>query len=283
MSIIVKALHHVYHPGTPLETIALTNVNLSVHGGEWVAIVGHTGSGKSTLAQHLNALLMPQSGSVEVDGTEIAKGIPELREIRRKVGLVFQYPEQQLFAENIREEVSFGPRNWGVPDEEIQGRIFRALSAVGLGDLDLERSPFSLSGGQKRRLAIASVLASDPAYLVLDEPTAVLDSSGRQVLLELLKTLRDNGIGIVQITHDLEIALSVCDRICVLEKGVALFWGTPEIVVEQMLDRPIEGLILPEVLKTAMELRERGWNVPLTWDPDRLALAVLKETGNAIS
>lgn len=283
MSIIVKALNHVYHPGTPLETVALRDVSFSVHSGEWVAIVGHTGSGKSTLAQHLNALLMPQSGSVEVDGTGIAKGVAGLREIRRKVGLVFQYPEQQLFAENIREEVAFGPSNWGFPEEQIEGKILRALSAVGLGDLDLERSPFSLSGGQKRRLAIASVLASDPSYLVLDEPTAGLDSCGRNDLLWLLKSLRDGGIGIVQITHDLEIALSVCDRICVLEKGAALFWGTPDIVVEQMLDRPIEGLILPEILQVARDLREHGWDVPLTWDPDRLARAVLKETGHAIS
>lgn len=277
MSIKVKNLRHVYHQGTPLETVALEGVSLSVEGGKWVAVVGHTGSGKSTLAQHLNALLLPQEGEISVDGEPVKKGAPGLRDIRRKVGLVFQYPEQQLFAENILEEVAFGPRNWGISEEEIPERVRAALKDVGLEDLDLERSPFSLSGGQKRRLAIASVLASRPSYLVLDEPTAGLDSLGRRDLLNLLKSLKEQGIGIVQVTHDLEIALSVCDRICVLERGKALFWGTPEIVVEQMLDRPIEGLILPDVLQVAKEMRDRGIDVPLTWDPERLADAVLKE------
>lgn len=277
MSINVKNLRHVYHRGTPLETVALQDVSLSVEAGEWVAVVGHTGSGKSTLAQHLNALLLPQEGQVSVDGSPVKKGATDLREIRRKVGLVFQYPEQQLFAENILEEVAFGPRNWGVSEQEIPERVRGALCDAGLGDLDMERSPFNLSGGQKRRLAIASVLASRPAYLVLDEPTAGLDSLGRRDLLGLLNSLKSQGIGIVQVTHDLEIALSACDKICVLEKGKALFWGTPDIVVEQMLDRPIEGLILPEVLKVAKAIRERGFDVPLTWDPERLAAAVLKE------
>lgn len=277
MSINVKKLRHVYHAGTPLETVALEEISFTVNGGEWVAVVGHTGSGKSTLAQHLNALLLPQSGEINVDGTPVQKGSPGLRDIRRKVGLVFQYPEQQLFAENILEEVAFGPRNWGIHEEEIPARVSSALRSVGLEDLDRERSPFSLSGGQKRRLAIASVLASSPAYLVLDEPTAGLDSLGRRDLLNLLESLKKEGIGIVQVTHDLEIALSVCDRICVLEKGRALFWGTPEIVVEQMLDRPIEGLILPEILQVARGLRDRGIDVPLTWDPERLAEAILKE------
>ncbi len=278
MSINVKNLSHVYHAGTPLETAALRDVCFSVHEGEWVAVVGHTGSGKSTLAQHLNALLIPQSGSVSVDGRQICKGARDLREIRRKVGLVFQYPEQQLFAENILEEVTFGPRNWGVPEEALEGCVAEALAAVGLENLDRNRSPFSLSGGQKRRLAIASVLASRPSYLVLDEPTAGLDSLGRGDLLSLLGQLRKRGIGIVQVTHDLEIALSVCDRICVLEKGAALFWGTPQVVVEQMLDRPVEGLILPEVLQLARDLREKGWDVPLTWEPEKLGRAIIKES-----
>lgn len=283
MSLILRNVSHSYHRGTPLETMALRDVNLTVEPSQWIAVVGHTGSGKSTLAQHLNALLLADEGSVLVDGIQAVKGSKDLREIRRRVGLVFQYPEQQLFAETVEEEMSFGPHNWGVPSEEIPRAVDEGLALVGLSSLSRDRSPFSLSGGQKRRLAIASVLAVRPAYLVLDEPTAGLDSQGRRGLMTLIAGLRREGIAVVQVTHDLELALAYCDKICVLERGRALFWGTPQVVVEQLLDRPVQGLILPEVLAFARNLRERGFDVPLSWDPEEVARAIVREVGKCSS
>ena len=178
MSIRVDSLGHVYHPGTPLETKALSGVDLTVEPGTWVAIVGQTGSGKSTLAQHLNALLLPTSGSVEVDGISTTAEASALRIVRRKVGLVFQYPEHQLFAESVLEEMAFGPRNWKFSEEDIRETTTRTMKLLGLPEELLTRSPFQLSGGQKRRLCIASVLAARPDYLVLDEPTAGMDAPG---------------------------------------------------------------------------------------------------------
>lgn len=279
MSLILRNVSHSYHKGTPLETAALRGVSLDVEPGQWVAVVGHTGSGKSTLAQHLNALLLPDAGEITVDGLKAAKGSKDLREIRRRVGLVFQYPEQQLFAESVDEEMAFGPRNWGLPPDQIGPAVDQALALVDLADLPRDRSPFALSGGQKRRLAIASVLSVRPSYLVLDEPTAGLDSRGRRGLMTLIDGLRREGIAVVQVTHDLELALAYCDRICVLERGRALFWGTPQVVVEQLLDRPVLGLSLPEVLAFARDLREKGFNVPLSWDPHEVAHALAKEVG----
>ena len=168
MSIDVKGLVHVYHPGTPLETKALDGVSFKAEKGSWVAVVGHTGSGKSTLAQHLNGLLLPTEGSVSVDGIEVRQGEGSLRKVRQKVGLVFQYPEQQLFEETVFKEVSFGPRNWGIPADTLKDRVEEALGLVGIGSDLYEANPFRLSGGQKRRVAIASVLSSGPDYLVLD-------------------------------------------------------------------------------------------------------------------
>lgn len=274
MSLKVVALGHTYHPGTPLETRALAEVSFHLDPGEWISLVGHTGSGKSTLAQHLNALLTPQSGSVEVDGLSSSGKPPELREIRRKVGLVFQFPEQQLFAETVEEELAFGPRNWGFPEEEIQARVREALESVGLPPAVLGGSPLNLSGGQKRRVALASVLASGPDYLVLDEPTAGLDARGVEELLVLLERLRRRGVGICHITHDLELALGHSHRILVLQGGRTVSWGTPEETVRHLQGEGIEGLVLPPVLEVAQRLRARGRSVPLTWDPRRLAGAL---------
>ncbi len=277
MSIKVDSLCHVYHPGTPLETRALSGVDLLADRGEWVAVVGQTGSGKSTLAQHLNALLLPTSGSVTIDGISTAVESVALREVRRKVGLVFQYPEHQLFAESVREEMAFGPKNWEFPEAEIKRVTIETMALLGLPLELLDRSPFQLSGGQKRRLCIASVLASRPDYLVLDEPTAGMDARGRQELLSLLKCLIKEGLGVVHITHDLELALALADRILVLEKGKTVFCGTPAGLMDELLDRSLRGLRLPPLLELVSGLRDYGYPIPYTVDPETLAALLERE------
>jgi len=277
MSIRVDSLCHVYHPGTPLETKALSGVDLTVEPGTWVAVVGQTGSGKSTLAQHLNALLVPTSGSVVVDGVPTTSETSALRSVRRKVGLVFQYPEHQLFAESVSEEMAFGPRNWKFTEEEIRETTSRTLSLLGLPEELLSRSPFHLSGGQKRRLCIASVLASRPDYLVLDEPTAGMDAPGRKELLGLLKGLVEEKIGVVHITHDLELALALADQVIVLEKGKTVFCGSPGSLMDELLERPIRGLCLPPILELVSGLRDYGYPVPYTLDAEMLAIRLERE------
>lgn len=281
MSIVIEKLSHIYHENTALRTAALEGVSLTIEREYWTSVIGHTGSGKSTLAQHLNAILRPTSGSVIVDGVPILpekkRDKTDFREIRRKVGLVFQYPEQQLFEETVRAEVAFAPRNWGVPENEISELVARSLRAVELDESFLERSPFGLSGGEKRRVAIASVLACSPEYLVLDEPTAGLDGRARAALLRLLDTIHREGTGIVLITHDLEIAFTRSDRILMLNHGRCVGLGTPGEVAKELYERPVRGLVLPEVMRAALIMREKGLRVPLTCDPDKLALAVLRE------
>ncbi len=274
MSIQVKNLVHVYHPGTPIETKALDGVSFQAGKGEWIAVVGHTGSGKSTLAQHLNGLLMATEGTVAVDGLNVSPGDRSLRKVRQKVGLVFQYPEQQLFEETVFKEVSFGPRNWGFPPRDIQENVERSLSIAGIGRDLFDASPFRLSGGQKRRVAIASVLASEPDYLVLDEPTAGLDSRGRESLLALLTELRSLGKGIVHITHDIDLALNYADIVLVLDSGRSILWGPPSLILEELLERDISGLVVPDLVRFAGNLRDIGLEVPLAWDPLVIADAV---------
>jgi len=274
MSIVVENLVYVYHQGTPLETEALKEISMEANPGEWVSIVGHTGSGKSTLAQHLNALLVPTKGKVEVDGIFVGDDAKEHRKIRQRVGLIFQYPEQQLFEETVFAEVAFGPRNWGVSEEEIPVRVREALQVVGLDESFWDRNPFQLSGGEKRRVAIASILSIRPRYLVLDEPTAGLDSKGRDELCSLLKQLKVSGTGIIHVTHDLELALEYSDKILVLESGKALFWGSPEVIVEELIEREIEGLVMPPIVELARRLRDVGFDVPVTWKAETLASAI---------
>ena len=228
MSLVVENLSHTYHPGTPLETQALQGVSFRLEPGQWVSLVGHTGSGKSTLAQHLNALIPPQSGKVSVDGLDTQSAPKILREIRRKVGLVFQFPEQQLFAESLEEELAFGPRNWGFPPEEVRERVLRALASVGLPVSLLETSPLNLSGGQKRRVAIASVIASGPDYLVLDEPTAGLDPNSSDDFCALLRELHAQlGLTVVMVTHDLDTLFALSTRVAVLADKRVIVDGAP--------------------------------------------------------
>ena len=274
MSSAVKNLSCTYEAGTPLARRALDAVSFDVSSGQWMAVVGPTGSGKSTLAQHLNALILPQEGQVAVDGMDVIPRSAALREIRRRVGLVFQYPEQQLFAENVYDEVAFAPRNWGVDEGRLEALVPRVLHQVGLETSLSSRSPFSLSGGQKRRVALASVLAAEPAYLVLDEPTAGLDGRGVRELLDLIETLVRGGMGVVQITHDLDVALSRCTAVLVLHQGKVLCAGAPERLVDALCHTALPGLLLPSVLDLSWRLRERGMDVPLTMDGEELGEAL---------
>jgi energy-coupling factor transport system ATP-binding protein len=274
MPIEVRDLVHVYHPGTPLQTKALDGVSFEAEKGKWVAIVGHTGSGKSTLAQHLNGLLIATEGTVKVDGLSVAAGDRTLRQVRQKVGLVFQYPEQQLFEETVFKEVSFGPRNWGFTPSEIEESVEKSLSIVGIGRELYDANPFRLSGGQKRRVAIASVLASGPDYLVLDEPTAGLDAHGREKFLALLTELRSIGKGVIHITHDMDLALGFADIVLVLDSGRSVLTGPPSLILGELLEREISGLVIPDLVRFAGRLRDIGLEVPLSWDPFIIADAV---------
>lgn len=274
MSIEVKHLFHIYDEKMPTEWPALTDVTFSAESGEIVSIVGHTGSGKSTLAQHLNGLILPQRGEVMVNGIRAAAKTPELREIRSLVGLVFQYPEQQIFAESVEEEISFAPRNWGVTGSALTERVLSAVRSIGLDEALLPQNPFELSGGQKRRVAIASVLAADPKYLVLDEPTAGLDADGVAELVALLNGFRLEGRGIIHITHDIEIALNMSDKIIILADGRIFAQGTPGYVAKTLCRTRIEGLVTPDVLLLSSELYDAGRIPDITWDPWRLASMV---------
>lgn len=235
---------------------------------------GAYGSGKSTLAQHLNALLLPCSGSVEIDGTVVTSGLKTLRDLRRKVGLVFQYPEQQFFAETVREEISFAPANWGLAGEELQRSVDEAVRLVGLDSTLLDSSPFALSGGQRRRVALASVIAMKPDYLVLDEPTAGLDAKGLRELFSLLSDIRRDGLAVVQITHDLESALTHSDKVLVLEKGRRAAYGTPNEIAEYLLTNPVHGLVIPPLVRFAAALRERGVSISLASDVPEIIRAL---------
>ncbi|TCJ18268.1 energy-coupling factor transporter ATPase [Rubrobacter taiwanensis] len=227
MRLELEDVHHVYAPGTRFEVPALRGVSLAVEPGEVLAVVGGTGSGKSTLAQHLNLLLKPTRGRLLVDG-EDARGM-KLGELRRRVGLVFQFPEAQLFESSVRRDVAFAPRRLGLGEDAVGERVRQALAELEISHL-ADRSPFSLSGGERRRAAIAGVLAMDPEVLVLDEPTAGLDPFARAELLGLVRRFRERGRSVVLISHDLDEVAEVADRVCVLERGRVRALGTPEEV-----------------------------------------------------
>lgn len=270
MPLIAENLSYTYNAGTQQAVNAFEDVSFCVSEGEWISIVGHTGSGKSTLVQHLNGLLFATAGRVLVDDLPIEERSRELREVRKRVGLVFQYPEQQLFAESVREEVAFAPRNWGVAEEDLGERIDWALECVGLPADILDANPLELSGGQKRRVAIASVLAAQPRYVILDEPTAGLDARGSRDLFKTLRDLQSRGIATVHVTHDLELALSTSAKILVLDEGKSVVWGTPWEVAEELLKENIHGMVLPSALQLVKELRLRGVDIPACWDTREL-------------
>ncbi|MCS7242056.1 MAG: energy-coupling factor transporter ATPase [Candidatus Caldatribacterium sp.] len=264
MFILVENVSFTYLPNTPFAVRALWNVSLTIERGESIAILGRTGCGKSTLVQHLNGLLIPQEGRVVVDGVDTrAKGAP-LREIRRKVGLVFQYPEDQMFEETVFREVAFAPRNMGVEGEELEDRVRWAMTVVGLDyDALKDKSPFELSGGQMRRVAIASILSMKPEVLVLDEPTAGLDPQGRTMLLEKLWELRKQwGLTVILVSHNVEDVARIAERVVVLERGRIVFDGPiREFFADEERMRQC-GILPSPLLQAAFLLRKKGFAVP---------------------
>ena len=261
MSIEIRGLTHIYMPGTPFETRALDNVSLTIRDGEFVGVIGHTGSGKSTLIAHLNALIRPEPGHVLVGGVAVGEKGQSLIEIRREVGLVFQYPEYQLFEETVEKDVGFGPRNLGLDEETVKARVREAIAQVGLGEDILEKSPFELSGGQKRRVAIAGVLAMKPGTLVLDEPVAGLDPAGREELLSLIQGIHERGVTIVMVTHSMDDAARFCDRLIVLDHGRVAFDAAPGEVFRHEEELRQMGLDVPECVKLVKALKARGMDL----------------------
>ena len=264
MSIVIEHLNYVYMSGGPYETKALSDVNLTIHDGEFIGLIGHTGSGKSTLVQHLNGLIMPTSGRVLVDGMDLADKATDRRAIRQRVGLVFQYPENQLFEETVEKDIAFGPKNLGLDDAEIDRRVRDAMRRVAL-DYDRlhDRSVFELSGGQMRRVAIAGVLAMEPQVLVLDEPCAGLDPRGREEILGLIKKLHEEaGTTIVMVSHSMDDVASLAERVIVMNHGELVMAGVPRDVFSCGEELRGMGLDVPQAVQLADKLRERGFDIP---------------------
>lgn len=263
-------LTHVYLQGTPLEAVALRGVTLSIDAGTFVGLLGPTGSGKSTLIQHFNALLRPTSGTVRVAGIDLSQPRADVKTVRRKVGLVFQYPEDQLFEETVFDDVAYGPRNLGLATPEIQERVHDALRVVGVDpDAFGRRSPFSLSGGEMRRVAIAGVLAMQPEVLVLDEPAAGLDPQGKQEILGQIRTLhRERGLTVILITHSMDEAAQLVDRIVVMNRGQVAMDGPVRGIFRRADELAAIGLGVPAITDLMLRLRRRGVAVR----PDVLSL-----------
>ena len=263
MSIEVKNLTHTYSAGGALQQTAIRDVNMVIEEGEFVAIVGHTGSGKSTLVQHLNGLLKPTSGQVLVDGEDMNGENVNKRLIRQKVGLVFQYPEYQLFEETVAKDIAFGPKNQGLSAEEIDRRVRKAMAYVHLDyDKYAERSPFELSGGQMRRVAIAGVLAMEPRYLILDEPAAGLDPKGRDRILGMVKDLHEAGVTVVMVSHSMDDCARLATRMIVMSQGTVVASDTPRKLFAQRELMNSVHLGVPEAAKLCALLREKGIDLP---------------------
>ena len=255
----IQNLSHVYSADTPFERAALRDVSLSIQRGEFVGLIGHTGSGKSTLIQHFNGLLKPTSGRVLFDGEDIWKDVKFTREIRFKVGLVFQYPEHQLFEETVYQDISFGPKNMGLSEEEIRARVERAAQFVGITDAELQKSPFDLSGGQKRRAAIAGVIAMEPEVLILDEPTAGLDPRGRESILQNIRDYQAaQHAAVVMVSHSMEEIASNVDRLLVMNHGQNVMNGTPAEVFSHAEELVEMGLAIPKMTQLFLALKRRG-------------------------
>ena len=262
MSIIVNHLTYRYNPGTAMEQTALDDINLKIEDGEFIGLIGHTGSGKSTLVQQLNGLLKPTSGGVYVDGADIGDDGYDLKKLRSEVGLVFQYPEHQLFEVDVFSDVCFGPKNMGLSKKETELRAYEALKQVGIADEYFYQSPFDLSGGQKRRVAIAGVLAMKPRVLILDEPTAGLDPKGRDELLEKLSSIREEtGCTIILVSHSMEDVARYADRIVVMHKGKVAFDDTPMEVFRHREELKEMGLGVPNITETMYKLKDAGFPV----------------------
>lgn len=259
MAIEIRNLSHIYSQGTPFESVALDEISATIEKGSFTGLIGHTGSGKSTLIQHLNVLLKPTSGSILLNGADINDKSINPKSIRQKVGLVFQYPEHQLFEETVEKDVAFGPNNLGMKQEEIQERVKQAIELVGLDYLEVkDKSPFELSGGQMRRVAIAGVLAMEPEVLVLDEPTAGLDPKGRDDILKVIRSLHEEKqITVLLVSHSMEDIAKFVDKIMVMSKGKLVLYEEPEQVFSQAEMLEEIGLAVPQVTYLMRELKKK--------------------------
>lgn len=282
----LKNLSYVYGTGTPFEKTAVNNLSLSIEKGEFIGIMGHTGSGKSTLVQMLNGLMKPTSGQVLLDGEDIWANPKDIRKIRFKVGMVFQYPEYQLFEETVAKDIAFGPTNMGKSGAELEKAVNDAARFTGLKDELLEKSPFDLSGGEKRRAAIAGVIAMNPEVLVLDEPTAGLDPMGRDVLLsQIVQYHKERKNTVILVSHSMEDIARVADKIIVMNKSNLVMFDKTKEVFSKGRELEKIGLRVPQITKIMLELREKGFNVPegiLTVDEAMDCISSLLDKGGKI-
>ena len=263
MGIQVRDLSHIYSPGMPDEQIALTNVSFDIYDGEVIGVIGHTGSGKSTLLQHLNGLLKPTTGTIKIGEVDITKPGVVMKDIRKRVGLVFQYPEYQLFEETVALDVAFGPKNLGLSSEEVEGRVRDAIELVGLDYEKIkDKSPFELSGGQKRRVAIAGVIAMKPQVLILDEPTAGLDPGAHKEILSMIENIHDRERNIIIfVSHNMADVANMADRVFVMDHGKLIMSGSPEDIFAQKERLEEIALDVPPVTKLMYDLVEKGCSV----------------------
>ena len=272
----VKNLNHIYSAGTPFEHVALKDVSFAVERGEFIGVIGHTGSGKSTLMQHMNGLLKPTSGEILLDGQDIWSDKKLTRQSRFRVGLVFQYPEYQLFEETVYKDIAFGPKNMGLSAEEIDRRVRESAALVGLTEAQLEVSPFDLSGGQKRRVAIAGVIAMEPEVLILDEPTAGLDPEGREGVLQNIENYRKaKNATIMMVSHSMNDVARLADRLLVMCDAKLAMDGAPNQVFEHAQELLDMGLDIPEITRVFLKLQQRGIAVNSVYTIDQ-AVAELK-------
>ena len=277
MPVEIKHLTHIYMPGSPFETKALDDVSLKIEDGEFIGVIGHTGSGKSTLIAYMDVLERAKEGHVFVNGVDLGASGVNLTQIRREVGLVFQYPEYQLFEETVGQDVAFGPRNLGLPEAEIAASVKRALALVGLDERIAQASPVALSGGQKRRVAIAGVLAMNPSILVLDEPAAGLDPAGRREMLELIRGIHESGVTVVMVSHSMDDVGKYCNRLYVLDHGRIALEGAPAEVFIHGDELRAIGLDVPECARLAALLRKKGFEIDArAFNIEDVSAAILK-------
>lgn len=280
----VEDLTHTYSAGTPFQRNAVDHMNLEIMRGEFLGIIGHTGSGKSTMIQHLNGLLKPTDGHIYLNGEDIWADPKKIRNVRFQVGLVFQYPEYQLFEETVYKDIAYGPRNMGLDEKEVDRRVRQSAAFVGLREDQLEKSPFDLSGGQKRRVAIAGVIAMEPQVLILDEPTAGLDPRGRENILAQIRAYhKEKGNTIVLVSHSMEEIAQNVDRIVVLNDAKTYMSGTPREVFARAEELEAVGLDVPQVTKVAIALRRRGLPVDTAvYTVEELKAALLRLRGGEL-
>ena len=279
----IRNLSHVYSAGTPFEHVALDDVSFGIDRGEFIGIIGHTGSGKSTLIQHLNGLLKPTSGQILLDGVDIWSNKKITRQARFRVGLVFQYPEYQLFEETVYRDIAFGPKNMGLKPDEVDRRVREAAGFVGLTDAQLQVSPFELSGGQKRRVAIAGVIAMEPDVLILDEPTAGLDPAGREEILSNIRAYRESkNAAILMVSHSMSDVARITDRLLVMNNSHLAMDGTPDEVFTKSSELAEMGLDIPDVTRIFMRLRQLGLSVPVVYSVEQAVaqFKFMREGGN---